>query len=84
MKYSSSRPQLFVLIRVIRGLLHNVDSRHTSVFIRPECDAETHSGLPWPYNFCVLCVFRGRNNHRSVWLSMVTFCFSAAGFFQPL
>ena len=81
MKYSSSRPQLFVLIRVIRGLLHNVDSRHTSVFIRPECDAETHSGLPWPYNFCVLCVFRGRNNHRSVWLSMVTFVFLPQAFF---
>ncbi len=28
---------------MIRGLSHNVDSRHASVFIRPECDAETHS-----------------------------------------
>ena len=39
------RPLQFVLIRVIRGLSHNVDSRRASVFIRPECDAETHSDL---------------------------------------
>ena len=63
MKYSSSRPQLFVLIRVIRGLSRKVDSRHASVFIRPECDAETHSDLHfYPLIIRVLCVFRVRLN----------------------
>ena len=57
------RPHQFVKIRMIRGLSHNVDSRHASVFIRPECDAETHSDLHfYPLIIRVLCVFRVRLN----------------------
>ena len=85
MKYSSSRPQLFVLIRVIRGLSRKVDSRHASVFIRPECDAETHSGLHfYPLIIRVLSVFRVRNNHCFRMVKQSDFCFSAAGFFLSL
>ena len=69
------RPHQFVKIRMIRGLSHNVDSRHASVFIRPECDAETHSDLHfYPLIICVLSDFRVRlNGIRMVFLGFALF-----------
>ena len=51
---------------------------------RPECDAETHSGFHfYPQIIRGFSGFRGRNNHRFVWSSIVTFVFLGFALFLP-